>query len=141
MTVSKDLRPAIDVGFRYASLARDPEFRHYLKTIGWHSGQDVITAAEDEPLVEVLERIIRDGSSSPCMIAIELPGERFGFGMLFAEIDNRPRWHHLLRRRPEPIEISPDASIGMFYSSLRRCAEYVPNEWVKPITFERPVAQ
>ena len=139
MTVSKDLRSSFDAAFRYAKLGRDPEFRQYLKDIGWHSGQDIVVATETEPVIEVLDRIFSDGASSPCLIAIELRAERFGFGLLFAEV-RRASWRTILRRRAGRIDIAPEASIGMLYSSLQRCGEYIPNEWVKPVLFERPSA-
>jgi len=137
VTISKEHPATFAAGFTFVRRQRDPEFREYLKRIGWIPGQDVVMADDAEPVGAVLARIIGDQVSSPCLIAIEHPDEPFGFRILFAEI-GRPRWHHLLRRRRTPLDISPDASIGMLYDSLHPCGEYVPNEWVKPITFERP---
>lgn len=139
MTVSEDRPVTFDAAFRYVRLGRDPEFRRHLKDIGWHSGQDIVVADEAEPVTEVLDRIISDGASSPCLIAIELPAERFGFGLLFVEV-LRASWRTRLRRRADRIDSAPEASIGMLYASLGRCGEYVPNEWAKPVLFERRVA-
>lgn len=139
MTISNELPRSFADGFTFASRSRDPQFRQYLKQIGWRPDQDVVMADDGEPVVAVITRIIDDQVSSPCLIAIRHDDEPLGFRFLFAEI-GRPWWHSPLRRRKNQIHIAADASIGMLYSSLHPCGEYIPNEWVKPVLFERPAA-
>lgn len=140
VTISKDLPHTFADGFTFARRTRDPQFRQHLKDIGWHSDQDIVMAEDTEPVVAVLARIIDDQVSSPCLIAIRYDSEPFGFRFLFAEVSHAERrWWHAPRRRSQ-INIAADASIGMLYSSLQHCGEYIPNEWVKPVLFERPSA-
>lgn len=136
MTISKELPETFDAGFAFVRLGRDPAFRRHLRDIGWRNDQDVIMVGETETIEAVLTRISTNASSSPCLIAVPMESEPFGFGLMFAGISTHSRW----RRRPHQIDIAPSASIGMLYSSLRPCGEYIPSEWVKPVLFERRVA-
>lgn len=143
VTISKDLPHTFADGFTFARRTRDPQFRQHLKDIGWHSDQDIVMAEDMEPVTAVIARIIDDQASSPCLIAIRHDDEPFGFRFLFAEVAKiQRRWWRRPppHRRTQPISIAHDASIGMLYSSLQRCGEYIPNEWVKPVLFERPSA-
>ncbi|MBX7265839.1 hypothetical protein KIF24_07210 [Micromonospora sp. Llam7] len=127
-------------GFDFARRQRDPRFREYLHRIGWTSEHHVVVAGDDEPVSAVVARIINNDTPSPCLIAIPHSGEPFGFGLMFLEVTHaatrRSRlWHRSRTKAPGGIVISPGTSIGMLYSSGRRCAEYIPNEWTRPVVF------
>jgi hypothetical protein len=122
------------IGSAFAKRLTDPQFRAHLKSIGWKSGQHVVPALDDEPAVRVIARMFVNATPSPALIAIPADEEPFGFRLMFAEIAQvrrRPPWR---RRIPT---IPPEASIGMIYSALHPCGEYVPNEWSQRVLFER----
>lgn len=127
MTAS-DLPAYVEAGHGFMQRMRDPEFRSYLQSIGWAPGQDVVVALDDEPIVSLLSRLAFNEASSPCLIAFPRQEERFGYGlMLMAVVPARSWWR---RRHPQGQAVSPQASVGMLYSSLTRCDAYLPSEWV-----------
>lgn len=137
MTISSDRPRTFDAGFRYAKLGRDPKFRQHLRDIGWRSGQTIVMADESETVTEVLMRVFQnDDGSAPTMIAMEVESEPFGFALMFVEL-RRITWRNLLRRRASHIDIAPEATIGMLFAALGQCGEYVPNDWFKPVIFEK----
>jgi hypothetical protein len=61
-----------------------------------------------------------------------IPTEGAPYGYRFIWVDE-----HDPDRDVPMIEASPDTSIGMLYSALHPCGEYVPAEWTQPVRFER----
>lgn len=130
------------IGSEFAKRLTDAGFRAHLRGIGWQPGQHIVPALDDEPATRVVARMLINGSPSPALIVIHASSEQFGFRLMFAEVSitkgrmpkGRMPWH---RRRPPPIP--PAASIGMIYSSLQPCGEFVPNDWSPRIVFERVV--
>jgi hypothetical protein len=122
------------IGSAFARCLRDPEFRAHLKTIGWESGQHVVPALDEEPAVRVIARMLVNGTPSPALIVIPVDEDLREFRFMFAEmvVARRLPW----RRRKVPM-IPPEASIGMIYSALQPCGEFVPNGWGQPVLFER----
>lgn len=121
----------------FMSQVRDPEFRAHLERVGWVSGRDVVIAFDNEPIVSLISRLAFNGVASPCLIAIPRAQERFGFWLMFMESVPPPRG--LWRRHHHGEPVSPQASVGMLYSSLSRCDAYVPSDWVgsASMTFSR----
>jgi hypothetical protein len=122
-------------GFDFARRQRDPEFRRYLHDIGWTPEHNIVIAFDDEPVASVVARIIYNGTGTPCLIAIPHGEERFGFWMMFAEVASTRR--HWLERRPDSVPLGREANIGMLYSALQPCAEFVPSEWARPVVFRQ----
>ena len=137
MTISNERPKTFDAGFRYAKLGRDPKFRQHLRDIGWRNEQTIVMADEAETVTAVLMRVFQNADDgAPTMIAMEMESEPFGFGLMFVEL-RRTTWRNLLRRRASHINITPEATIGMLFAALGRCGEYVPNDWFKPVIFEK----
>lgn len=131
-----EARPAtLASAFDFARRQRDPEFRRYLQDIGVTSEHDIVIAFDDDPVASVVACMIHNDTSSPCLIAIPHDGEPYGFRMMFAEAG--PAKKHWLARRPDPVKLGRDASIGMLYSALASCGEFVPSEWVRPVVFKQ----
>ncbi len=139
MTAS-ELRPAsLTAGFDFARQLRDPKFRAYLSDIGWADGQHVVVVDDNDPVPAVLTRMIENGTSNPCLIAIPRDGAPHGYALMFAGVQRGLR--RLKHLRPQHMTLSPESSIGMLYDSLTtRCGEYVPSEWARPVVFERVAA-
>ncbi|MEU1585690.1 hypothetical protein [Micromonospora sp. NPDC005710] len=129
-------------GFDFVRRQRDPEFRKYLHDIGWTSAHHVVIADDEESVSAVVARIINNDTPSPCLIAIPSSSERFGFGFMFMEVTHASTrrswpWHRNRPHDADEIPINSETSIGMLYSSARRCAEYIPNEWMHPVVFKQ----
>jgi hypothetical protein len=123
-------------GFDIARRLRDPDFRAFLKASGWTSGQHIIMAADTEPVVDVIRRMMLHDTHGRVFIAIPNDQERFGFRVLVAApAQRRPWWRRA--RKVERVQIAREASIGMLYDSLKRCGEYMPTEWNRTLKFER----
>lgn len=130
---------SFDAGFDFARRLRDPAFRAFLKSCGWTSGQHVIMAADSEPVLDVIARLITHQTDGRAFIAIPNERERYGFRLLIAEpAPLKKRWGRSARR-VERIKISREATIGMLYEALHPC-EYIPTEWNRPLVFERVLA-
>ncbi|MDQ7903318.1 hypothetical protein RB614_02130 [Phytohabitans sp. ZYX-F-186] len=139
MTRSEERPATLASTFDFARRQRDPGFRRYLHDIGVTSQHDIVIAFDDEPVVSVVARIIHNHTSSPCLIAIPHPDEPYGFRMMFAEAGAaRTHWP---AKRPDPVQLGKDASIGMLYSALASSGEFVPGEWVRPVVFKQVPAQ
>ncbi|ASW53886.1 hypothetical protein [Plantactinospora sp. KBS50] len=141
MTESEGRPATLASGFDFARRQRDPEFRKYLRDIGWTSDRHVVIVSDDEPVATVAARIINNDASSPCLIAIPDSDARFGFGFMFMEVTHAPTRRGWRRPRGRSqaasaeIVVKPGTSMGMLYSSGRPCAEYVPSAWTYPVVF------
>lgn len=125
------------VSFDLSKRLRDRAFSAHLKALGWKSGRHIVPALDGEPVGQVVARMIINGTPSPCFIAIRKPGAAFGFWFLSVEVARRPkrRWG----KRSPAVEINPAASIGMLYTSLQPCGDYLPSAWAQPLRFKRGV--
>lgn len=121
MTDREASPPTIDAGIEYARTVRDPEFRTLLAKLGG-AHKHVAIALDDEPFTQVIGRMVRNGAESPCIIAVRMPSEPFGFGILRAE-------RVVLRRmfaRWREVRLSPPSTIGMVYSALEPPRSFAP---------------
>jgi hypothetical protein len=136
MTTVRDVRPdVLSAGFDFARRQDDPKFRRFLKSAGWTPKMGVMIALDEDKVVTVARRIAFNEPGAPCLIVIPNKLEPYGFTFLFAEVA-RVRWgRRLLRSAPQ--EIHPDSTIGMVWSSLQRCGEYIPGDWFQPVMFEK----
>lgn len=123
-------------GFQLMHRLRDPEFRAFLKLHGWEPGEHVVMAADDEPVIDVIARIMTHETGGHALVAIADDRRRHGFKLMTIEVApaRRRSWS---RRRVEEINIAPDANIGMLYDAFGRCGEYVPSEWTAPLTVRK----
>jgi hypothetical protein len=128
----------LTAGFDLSKRLRDRAFRAHLKELGWESGQHIVPALDEEPVGQVVARMIINGTPSPCLIAIPKPEAEFGFWFLSVEV--APRSKRRWGKRTPTIEINPSASIGMLYTSLQPCGDYLPSTWTQPLRFERALA-
>jgi hypothetical protein len=55
--------------------------------------------------------------------------------MMFAEA--APTKTHWPAGRPDVVKIGKDASIGMLYSAITPCGEFVPGDWMRPVVFKQ----
>jgi hypothetical protein len=124
--------------FAFSDRLLDQEFRQYLKSLGWQSGQHIVPALDTEQISEVTARMNSNGTPPPCLIAIPNAEERFGFWFLF--VDLAPvRTRKLFAKRVPTVRINPAATIGMLHDSLKPCGDYLPSDWAQPMRFERVV--
>lgn len=131
-----DLAPYLTAMREFMRHTRDPQFRAYLRRIGWHKDQDVVIAFDHELIIELVSRLSFNQVGSPCLVAIPHTEERFGFRLMFmATVRPRPRWTRWRQPHVEPI--STQATIGMLFSSLTGCDAYVPSEWTNTVRFSR----
>src|SRR6266536_4299741 len=77
-------------GFDFARRLRDPEFRSLLRRLGWKSGQHVVMAVDEEPVVDVLTRVVFHETGGRAFIAIPDSAERYGFRFLLCEVVTEP---------------------------------------------------
>ena len=126
---------SLAAGFDLARRLRDPEFRTLLKSVGWQSGGHIVVARDDEPVIEVIAKMILHSTGSRAFIAIADETEKTGFRLLSVEVETSGRGND------ESVVLDPTSSIGMVYSSLAGCAAYVPSEWTRALRFERAVSQ
>jgi hypothetical protein len=117
----RDVR--LEVGFECAALLGDAEFRAYLRGRGYE-GERIIVALDDEPAVEVLERVFRD--AMPALLAVQNPNERWGFA--FRTVDRWPGEHQV-----EVVEFAEGTSIGMLVAATGPHQFEVPRESEEPI--------
>ena len=134
MTDREASPPTIDAGIEYARTLRDPEFRTFLAKLGG-AHRHVVIALDGEPFTRVIARMVHNGAESPCIIAIHMPSEPFGFGILRAE---RVGLRRMFARWGE-VHLSPSSTIGMVYSALKPPRSFVPREWtrMKKVQVER----
>jgi hypothetical protein len=139
MTAARDVRPdVLAAGFDFANRQDDPKFRRFLKRAGWTPEMGVMIALDEDKVTTVARRIAFNEPGAPCLIVIPNKLEPYGFAFLFAEVAKVRRWQPF---RAAPQEIHPDTNIGMVWSSLQRCGEYVPGEWFQPVMFEKVLAE
>jgi hypothetical protein len=122
-------------GFEFAHRLREPGLRQALNRIGWASGQHVVMAVEDEPVVDVISRVEFDDTDGRAYIAIHDKNEPRDFRFLVARMA-----HTEDGDAPETIRLGPEASIGMLYAAVSPCGTYVPSHWPQPLLFERITA-
>jgi hypothetical protein len=122
-------------GFQFARRLREPEFRRVLHRIGWKSGQDVVMTVENEPVVDVISRVVFDDTDARAYIAIQDEHEPREFRFLVARVAQTDAGDV-----PEAIRLGPEASIGMLYAAVSPCGTYVPTRWPQPLLFERIAA-
>ncbi len=137
MTLSNGEDAAVAASLDFVRRQRDPAFRRHLADIGWHSGQSVVVALDDEPMFSVLAKIIINGATSPCLIVIPHSAEDASYRFLVAEVGQARRRAPWRKAKIQVLDIKPSSSIGMVYSSMQRCGEYVPNAWTQPVVFEK----
>jgi hypothetical protein len=118
-------------GFDFARLLRSSRFRAQLRASGWVSGQHVVTAVDDEPVLDVVSRISFHETGGRALIAVRDEGAEFGFAFMMVEVVREPP------TGAQPVPFGPGASIGMLYAALKPCGTYVPNEWMSALLFER----
>ena len=119
-------------GFEFARRLRDPDFRSMLQRLGHSSGQHVIIAVDEEPVVDVITRLMFHETGGRALIAIAGgDDEPWGFHFLFAEVVKAGADH------PEPVALGAGASIGMLYAMLEPCGAFVPSEWTALLLFEK----
>jgi hypothetical protein len=132
-----DQAPTFAAGFDFARQLRDPDIRRVLRALGWTSGQHVVIAVNDEPVVDVVARIVFHETDGRALIAITSAAHGDGprkFRFMLAVV--APETAHEV----EGIDLGPGASIGMLYDALRPSGTYIPSEWVKALQFERVTA-
>lgn len=141
MTI-RDVKQAIfEAGFDLARRTANPDFRQFMKKIGWKSGSHIVPALDGEPVIDVIGRIILH-TDSRVLIAIVDSREEFGFRFMFAEVvKEKPRklaFRHA--RREHILTLGPKANIGMLYDALKPVGTYVPSEWTAELRFEKTPA-
>lgn len=77
-------RRALDAAFDFARKVVDPEFREFLRGLGWESGveQRIVTAVAEQTLGEVLRRIVVSRTEAPLLVAVPDPDAPHGFAVL-----------------------------------------------------------
>lgn len=133
----RDQAPTFAAGFDFARQLRNPHIRGVLRALGWTSGQHIVIAVDDEPVVDVVARIVFHETDGRALIAITPPRH-----------DDGPREFRFMlvvvapeaSDDTEGIDLGPSASIGMLYDALQPSGTYVPSEWVKALQFERVAA-
>jgi hypothetical protein len=101
-------------GFDFAKRLRDPEFRTVLKRMGWQPGEHVVMAVDDEPVVDVIARMMLHEIGGRAFIAVPDRIPPSGYRFLVVEVAESDE-------RPDPIELGPEASIGMLFAALHPC--------------------
>lgn len=136
MTEGDHAPATVATAFAFNRLLDDPQVRDHLESVGWHAGMDMFPSADDETVLSLAFRLAMDASSSPCLIFWRSDAEPHGFAVMFAEPITQPaRLRPFRQRRPETIKIQPNTTVGMLYAALQGCADFVPNEWLKPVRF------
>lgn len=132
MTARRDVRPEVlDAAFEFARRQDDPAFRAHLRQHGWEPGVDVVIALDGDSVVSVVRRLVINGTSAPCLIAIPAPSEPYGFALMLAAPGHEPA------DAAEVVKITRESTIGMVWSSMQRCGEFVPDHWAQPVLFEK----
>jgi hypothetical protein len=126
-----DTSETFKAGFDFARRLRDPEFRALLGCHHWDHGMQVVMAVDEEPVVDVISRMIMHEAGPRAFIAIPDSNEEYGYRLLTVEVSPAGQ------RQPDPIELGPSASIGMLCAALEPCGSYLPSDWTEPLVFER----
>jgi hypothetical protein len=139
VTVSDLSEAVFRAGFAFARRLADSRFRQFLKANGWQSGQHIVITVDDEPVIDVINKVSVHTTDGRAHIAIADASDPMGFRLLIVERSRKPRKRDRIffHRRPERITLAPSASIGMLYSLLEPIGEIVPSEWNTPLVFEK----
>jgi hypothetical protein len=121
-------------GFEFARRLRDPEFRALLERHHWRPGERVVMADGDEPIVDVISRMVLHETGSRAFIAI--PDQREPHGFRFLTVETVEATADNIER-PDLVQLAPGASVGMLYAALQPCGAYVPSDWTGPLLFGR----
>lgn len=124
--------PTYSAGFEYAKRLRDPAFRELINRLKFSTDRHVVMASDDEPVVDIVTRIMFHETHGRVLIAIPDENESFGFRLLSVEVVTDPG-----ANPAAPLELAPGASIGMLYSHLQPCGTYIPSEWSRSLLFEK----
>lgn len=124
--------PTYSASFEYAKRLRDPAFRGLINRLKFSADRHVVIASDEEPVVDIVARIMFHETHGRALIAIPDEDEPFGFRLLGVEVVTDPG-----ENPAAPLELAPGASIGMLYSHLQRCGTYVPSEWSRSLLFEK----
>jgi hypothetical protein len=133
MTRSDLVSKRLSVGTAFGNRMRDAQFRAHLRSIGWRNPQHIVTALDHEPVSDVVNRMLVNGTPSPVLIIIPAEAEPFGFRFMWAGVKTD-------EQDVAPIPVPATASIGMLYSALQPSGEYIPGEWSQRVLFERVCA-
>jgi hypothetical protein len=114
-------------GFDFARQLRHKPFRDALKRMGRKSGQDIIIALDDEPVRDVLDRIIFQ-ARPPAYVAIRRAAEALGFVFLVF-VPGRPGVP--VEQPNDQVPLAPTTSIGMLYDAVRSWHSLPLNEWLR----------
>lgn len=135
-----DQAPTFAAGFDFARQLRSPHIRRVLRTLGWTSGQHVVVALDDEPVVDVVARIVFHETDGRALIALTQEpqgGEPRSFRFMLVVVAAATSDGGM------GLNLGPGASIGMLYGALQpsgTSSTYVPSEWVEALQFERVAA-
>jgi hypothetical protein len=112
--------------FAFARQLRDPDFRSYLCDLGFHEGQDVVVALDDEPAMRVFDRILRQ-TTPPAVVALRRENEKWGFVFLAVQPAETPGSDH--------ADVGEGATIGMLYDTAAKGQRTfrIPNAWYKQV--------
>lgn len=124
-------------GFEFMRRLREPQFREFLRRHGWEHGEHVVMAADDEPVIEVIFKVMINGTGGRVLVAIPDERQRLGFRLLSIEVSTTGRRAWALLRRAGKINVGPGATIGMLYDAFSKCGQYMPSEWTSPVTVRK----
>lgn len=108
-----------------------------MKEIGWQSQGHIVPATDDEPVIDVINRISLHADER-VLIAIVDDQQEFGYRFVYVEaIKDKSKWWQFAARRERPLQLAPGASIGMLYDALEPAATFVPSDWTAELRFEK----
>jgi hypothetical protein len=125
LTTERDELRGQAAAFEFARQLPDPQFRAVLSAAGWRSGQHVVIALDDEPLGDVLARVLLQ-ARPPAYVAVRRPAADLGFVFLV-----------LVPGVPDPTDdldadaVGPMATIGMVYDAVRAMHSLTVNDWLR----------
>jgi hypothetical protein len=129
-----DKSATFSAGFSFARQLRNPQIRAGLRALGWTSAQHIVIAVDDEPVVDVVARIVfheTDGRALIALTSSESTEEPRRFRLMVVEVAKA------MPGSAADLKLGPGASIGMLYDALHPSGTYLPSEWVKALQFAR----
>jgi hypothetical protein len=117
-------------GTEFGLRGNDHRFRQYLRSIGWRSGQHMIPMLDHEPVSYLAGLLEHNRTPLPALVYIPTPEAPWGYRFIWVEPAEGGTDVPM-------VEVSPDTSIGMLYTALHPCADYLPEDWTTPVRFER----